>query len=683
MDEYSRLPRPHIEVSPTGQSNAYATTASCVALGFAVIFFSIESSRGLTAWEYGDETQYLVAAQMITEGHHLYRDVFTHHGPLPVILAHIYALLVDPHDFSYWRIWPILMAFASFISVLLSPALKTWQARICAATIYAALLSVVWLPKFLNIALYPAMGGYFSVILISQCILPIIAQERVSSLRLLVGGAAFALAGLAAYPYFLSGAFLVLSSVVVRPTDLPERRAVLKPMLMGAAAVTAGALIWLLIFGDIAGYFIYHIYFNQAIYSKFVEFSPLSVLNNLSLSLTPQHALQNVTIALMLGWILTFVKAGATGPLGPSRRVAAIALIVLGLLLTNPMGDLFEHNNAFIISNFAMFAFAISFLIQRRASGSKAALIAAVATVAVVRWAADLGAMPWAAARLNPEDSGIYRFIRSITKERGDLLSLVNDPIVYIRAARSPASGNIYYLPWQASYNKNAFSGYKIDICSDIRSRSPAVIWFQNRKVWNIASIDTYEPCVVAFLVKNYAPIAFASPWYVRKDILVLHTTDQLHDEESESLIKSTMQRAETVSATGAVSLTMALEYDRRDIELRRLGVLFSSGSAAGEAELILRGSGEATFSKRFSISDIPPDKYHYFELRPGAYRSGEIKLITNGQVSVWNVQDGRNRHACLVYEYVDSTHAYTPMCPLLDPIEGHTLSRAFTQTSK
>jgi len=681
METYPELSNVHTRAArvPAGQFDRYVLATFCIALVLAVILFILKAGRGLTSWEYGDETAYFVTAQMITQGHHLYRDVFTHHGPLPVMIAHLYAVIVDRHDFSHLRISQILMASLSCAAVLLSPVLKTWSARICAAAAYMALLSMVWLPKFLNMELYPSIGGYFSAIMLAQCIVPLIFQRKVNSWSLFVGGTAFALAGFAAYPYFFSGMFFILSSIAVEPAEYLVRCPPIKTMLIGATAVITGVLLWLLIFGDIAGYFIYHIYFNQMIYSKFIEYSPISVLNNLSFSLTQQHAVQNVTIVLMVGWVLIFSKVGAL----PSRRAAcmritAIGLIVCGVLFTNPTGDLIDHNNAFLIPNFALFSLAIALLMQRSVArpsiwGSTAALASAIAAAAAMGWAANLADTVFgaenSAARLKPEDSEIYRFIRSITREDGDLLSLIDNPIVYVRAARFPASGNIYYLPWQATYNRSAFGGYKIDICSDIRRRRPTVIWFFNWRVWDKESIETYEPCVLAYLVKDYAPIGFDSPWHVRKDILALHSAEPPRDEDSESLIKSTLEESKTVGNNGPIQLMMTPEHERRAMQLRRLGVLFASGPAQGDAELVLRGPRDSIFTTRFSLSSIAPNKYHYFELSPGLYKSGEIHSISGGNVRLWEGHVER-RGTCLIYEYVDSSRAHTPACPVLDPLD-------------
>ncbi len=108
---------------------------------------------------------------------------------------------------------------------------------------------------------------------------------------------------------------------------------------------------------------------------------------------------------------------------------------------------------------------------------------------------------------MRPSEDKIYKLIRSHTKNNSDFLALVFRTEFYIKADRIPISGNYYYLPWQAAYNKASINNYKIDLCDDLEKKSPSVILFDNWKVWDKYSIDSYESCITKFINDNYSPV--------------------------------------------------------------------------------------------------------------------------------------------------------------------------------
>src|SRR5581483_3365593 len=103
--------------------------------------------------------------------------------------------------------------------------------------------------------------------------------------------------------------------------------------------------------------------------------------------------------------------------------------------------------------------------------------------------------------------------------------------------------------------------------------------------------------------------------------------------------------------------LTMTSEHELRNQQLRRLGVLFSSSSSQGDAELVLKDSNRGVFSFRFSLVSAVPNRYRYFQFPPGIYRSAEIHADRRG-VRVWEAYRQGRGTTCLVYEYVDGAQA-------------------------
>jgi hypothetical protein len=666
---------------PAPQFNSYLLGALGIALISVVALYWVRARVGLTFMEFGDETEYFVAAQMMAKGHHLYGDVFMQHGPLPIMITQLYTAVFSSSDFSYIRIAVIVLMGVSALSIWLSPILKTSIAKITVLTVYLSLLCAVWLPAYMNMLVYPSVGGYLSVVLLAQCVLPLVFHEKITSWNYGIAGVSVALAGFSASQFFLSSTLFALAAIVSAPRGSFTAPRHLTVFLSAGIGISAAVAVWLWLFADVPGYLIDHIYFNQAIYSKFVDFTPLSILKNISVSLAPSKGMHTAALALLCAWIglLLWNKPRPYPEQSLGRRASSVALISLGILFTNPIGDFLSHDNPFLICNFALFALAIGLYTQRSMPASLRSstvwvvlpVIAAITALEVTgaRALSELRSTnpSGVVARLKPQADSIYQFVRSVTREEGDLLSLAYNPIVYIRAGRLPASGTFFYLPWQAAYNRNAFRGYAFDVCADIEQKRPAVIWFFNWRVWDKYPIEIYEPCVLPLIVKYYAPTGFNSPWYVRADVLQQYKGPLPRDYDSEEWTK-TLQRSERTAA-GGVELVMTSEHEKRPLELRRIGVLFASNSYQGEARLLLRSPDGATFSSEFSLATVKPDRYQFFDLRPGVYRSGDVEPVTGGELSVWEGHWDQTS-TCIIYEYVDFSRAYTPSCPMRDPLE-------------
>lgn len=649
----------------------------------AIVLYCFRAHVGLLSWEYGDETAYFVAVKMMAKGYHLYKDLFMHHGPLPFMITQLYTVVFDRRDFNYIRVVPIVIMLLSAAAVVFSPALKTWLARVCALTLYLSLLSAVWLPAMLNMLIYPSLGGYWCVILLAQCTVPLYFHERISPWSYFLGGASLALAGFSALQFFLSNALFILAALVVAPKGSVTPIKSLLAFASAMVAVSVGVSAWLLLFGDLPGYFIDHFYFNLVVYSKFADLSPFAVLKNLTVSFTPQLGIHAATLGLMSVWIFYFLWSRQTVRLGRSPRcnAAALALIASGIFFTNPNPDFFYHDDPFLIANFALFALMTGLYKQASISISERRALIRIAVLAVAAILAlevtgsragnvfsSAGEAEFA-ARLKPLSTGIYQFVRSVTREDGDLLALEYNPIVYIRADRNPMSGAFFYFPWQAAYNRKPFKGYEFDMCSDIQHKRPAVIWFFNWRVWNKYSIEMYEPCVLPLITRDYMPIGFNSPWYVRNDVLVRYSGSLPNDPDAEELTRATLQRSGE-NKKGSIKIIMTPEHEKRPAQLHRIGILFASRLPQGDARLVLRATDGSTFSVAFRLSSVVPNRYRYFDLYPNVYRAGEIIEASSGDVRLW---EGSLDQAstCIIYEYADSSRAYTPSCPILDPFGG------------
>jgi hypothetical protein len=260
-----------------------------------------------------------------------------------------------------------------------------------------------------------------------------------------------------------------------------------------------------------------------------------------------------------------------------------------------------------------------------------------------------------------PGEGVIYDFIHSITKKDEKILSLVFNPFLYIKADRLPASGHYYYLPFQAAYNRVSIFNYKIDICNDIITNRPTVIWFDNLIIWNKYSIDQYEPCVID-IIKNDYTLFHRLNLYIRNDIV---RDNGLEDEPFSTY---TTHPSTELTPSDPIRLSMITSDRNKADELKRIGVMFGTYKRQnpGAAELRLKSADGCEFVQRFSLEDLADNKYRYFDLDPKRYTSGEIVSVTGGGVSTWESDEGKGDPlTCMTYEYTSGKVLFTPGCPL------------------
>jgi hypothetical protein len=354
----------------------------------------------------------------------------------------------------------------------------------------------------------------------------------------------------------------------------------------------------------------------------------------------------------------------------------------------NARGESGLGDSGFLTSNLALFAIAVSAVLERNLlGGSKRGIVHSISACLIVAllvsqiggYAESFLGIPQKEASsyvepMKPDKSAIYEFVRAITRKDGDLLVLNYNATLYLKADRLPASGNLFYLPWQAEYNNSPKYGYKVDICSDIRMRRPAVIWFFNWRVWEKYSIDDYEPCVLSLIAAGYRPLRFDSPWHIRNDLYNSSIGKLPRDavtgvDYGPLLKKRVMRLSAQLSLVAPIEIEMAPGYEKRRMGIRRLGIMLAKRGKAnvGEAELHLKGSDGSELAQRFALSAVEDNKYHFFDIDSRWYASGDIRSVTGEGISTWesDFQDS-SPYTCVIYDYIDGTRGYTPACPVM-----------------
>lgn len=690
--------------TPHWDSLGQRAVALMAFLGLAAgtYLFSQRVRQGLTLFEAGDEVEQFIVGRMVSEGIHLYRDIFSHHGPLPYLISHLYVLAVSDSDFSHIRIFEVFLAISSCCAVIFSSALRTSTGRISAGAIYVLLLASIWNVDGLNTLTYYTMSALLIVIFCAQCVLPLSYGAQPTRTGLLVSGAAAALACFCAYSN-VPGLVLMGLAALPRVLVSKDKKSVLplcKWFCAGATVAIVTVMAWLSLFGDLKGFLIYHIYFNQHIYAKHIGFSLGDFTKNFLFSFEPREIVHSLSVSLMACWIYLQLERQEYESREEALWIRCVSLIALisGVLFTNPRGDSLLGDVGFIATNVAIFSISIALILESSLttksvlSWTRPCLLASAAVFfayqaaayAVSFYGVPEREFPKYVGTLKPSTDPVYEFVRSITKKQNDLLVVNYGALIYLKANRLPASGNLFYLSWQAEYDRSPIDNYRLDICDDIARHRPAAIWFLNRRVSGSEtdpgkSLDEYEPCVVSLITGGYTPLVFGSPWHIRNDIFGAtksrapqEAAAELNLEPNSSKI---LYRSSQLSLFAAIPLLLDQNHIERRLPLRRIGILFTTYGRrnAGQGELHLEGPRGANIAVRVDLPVLTDNRYEYFDLDSKEYTRGEIRLVEGGGISTWETHfvqgvdtEMAKPYTCIIYEYTDGSRRYTPTCPVM-----------------
>lgn len=494
-----------------------------------IVFFN-NVLTGLTLFEFGDETEKFVAAKMMNEGLILYKDIFAHHGPLNYLFVHLYTKFISNTDFTYVRLINFFLALIAAVSIFFSPILKKIDEKIWTLIFFFTILSSLWLVQVLHFVLYHAIAGLLFVLPLMQLALPALLNQKITKMGAFFSGVFIVLICFASYALGVA-VFLLLTATFLAAI---KSSLLTKNLIFSFASGVISSLIivlgWLLIFGDPLGYFGYHIYFNQEIYSDFVPFNPLMIFDNFRVSINRKTLVHLLSISQFILWIGVFIflllrQKQSTRYL----KFVSLFILALSILFLNPFGTKGFKNAGLLIGNLTMFSSAVVLFISKTFDKKAPFLIVAsfIVLTIVMKLVSDNSVsavhyLPKSSfdkfhVSIKPSSEDEFNFIREVTEEDEKILSLVFNPIIYIKSNRLPASAHFYYLPWQAAYEDEPFLNYKINICEDILRNKPKIIWFDNWKVWDLYSIETYEPCITNIIAEFYTKLEHQN-LFIRND---------------------------------------------------------------------------------------------------------------------------------------------------------------------
>lgn len=502
------MPRRRKAAAPVAAADAppWSPTLGWLGLPLAtatgVIFALYRAVRLLSYREWGDESETIVAAKMLAHGHRLYDEVFNHHGPL-VFLPGFLLEQLGSFSVAGHRVPVVVLQGLAGLAIFSSPLLRGSPARHLFA-LFFALVTTVMLPEILgHDGCYQTYAGLFALIVLAQYTLPVIfGLPGLGPRRALLHQTLIWCLPFFSFTYLPASALLALASL---------RREHLRNALGGLLLASGLNLSFLLGVGSLRGYAALHLYLNTKILPAFMERGTVADLLENVVNFYTQGFLGAV---LLLSLLLFITKAVQRQGLQAAWRAPAVAAAVSSFL-TRPEAF---HTVPFY---YAMIALALAHHDDRGAarSGWVTAAWTAAAWVLVAKLALVLG----------PDGRLLdQRRIPATTEFAGLAQALTNpdDRIIvysfrnyeYLAAARLPASGSFFFLPWQATYNARPRFGIRVDPCADLQRSRPKLMLLDKWLVWNRFAWDSYGGCIDALAAQHYVQIP-GTPYYVRRDL--------------------------------------------------------------------------------------------------------------------------------------------------------------------
>jgi hypothetical protein len=506
----------------------------------ALSFFIIRNVHGWTFLPFGDEAAHLLGALALHSGDRLYRSYVDQHGPVIFMVTQFYGVLTGWHDLTYARIVSTAFALVSVLSVAFSPVLTSGLGRLWAAALYLGALASVWILQGLYMDSYHTIAGAFVVGGLGLFVMPAWFGRISSWVCAFTCGFCFTMASFTAYSYAPAVTVLAVSGWLpsfLQAKELqslgPRRTA--GALLIGGVCSAIIVLVWLAVFGDILGFFVYHIIVNQLHVSTYINFT----FENFFWSFFP--APSALTAVHLTGLICFFCALVAylclvfVFHLYQLSLCMAALLGFVGIALLNARGMVTFQDGTFLMASLAAFALVIAELLSYLSFGSTRLRGCSTAVflgmVLMFMELADRHALASpsgytrqqivAAPRYHYgiKESPLFDKIRRLVKQDTRILVLVYNPELFLSIGRPAMKKYHTYLPWEADYARSPWLGFRRDLCVDLAHQPPPVVYFDNWKVWDTYPPEQFMPCVIRILGERYHRDTEFPDLYIRNDI--------------------------------------------------------------------------------------------------------------------------------------------------------------------
>ena len=505
---------------------ALAPAAFCFVL--AQLLFAVRTWHGLWFLHFSDEAEHLLGGEALVHGYVLYRTYVDAHGPVIFMATQLYAALFGWGQMNGARLISSLFTLCAGAAILSSSVLPGAVARLWAGTLFLGIVASVWLVQGLYLVSYHTVGGALLVTATAQFAACAWCGTAVSRRAAFLSGACLALACLTAYSLAPTAALLAASGLwAARRAGRTDVARIAAWLCLGMLAGGLVVVTWLAVFGDIVGYLVFHIITQQANYARYIGFTPRQFLLSLLPSAAPDALVQAIALACCAAGFAGLASSGA------SRRGPPLLAGLCGVLLLSARGTTNFQNGEFLMVSAGLAALAAARSPFRR--------MVAPAPAAAMAWSVVVGGgvagaeitarqalcSPGGLTRsqlvavppdpIGLSDDPVSGEIRSLLPRTGRMLALVYAPAIYLKAGRLPMRGYYEYLPWDADYARAPWFGRRRDLCADLASSPPPVIYFDNWSVWGTIAPRQFMPCVEDLLASGYRPVPGFSELYVRQ----------------------------------------------------------------------------------------------------------------------------------------------------------------------
>jgi len=489
---------------------------------FVLLLFYYQSSL-FNYKEWGDESETIVAVNMIKAGYRLYDEVFEPHGPLIFLPGLIIAQFGGLKILSY-RIFIALFQLLAIFSIFNSPLLRRFTKKIRAIYfIFASSLLVLYYPKFYSHTfLYQNFAGILLVFILTQFTFPIIANLKIKPQVTFLGNSL-----IASLP-FLGISFIPLSFFLFFASLKREH---FKLAFVSTFFAVAMNLLFIVFIGSIKGFYIFHIYLNTHIVSLFhpAIFYPQNLfdfLNNIIRGAITNFAGVITSVWLILvclnfifkerffafkyfiDWRSFFVVLGLLTLLARGSDFHALPYYYASLALFTTI-NLNQIKLPKIYSYFCSFLFI--FILLKFVHFFEADRLKFLAKDILY-------------------DTDFSRVVKSLTDKNDRVIAYSWQTFEYLASERLPISGAFTYFPWQVKYSENPIFGLNIDGCRDIEFFKPKVMLIDKLNVYGMHPWSSYGGCIDRQLMMNYKKVQ-DKPIYIRNDIAKKHLNEFIFEK--------------------------------------------------------------------------------------------------------------------------------------------------------
>jgi hypothetical protein len=481
--------------------------------------------------DFTDENDHTVVGWLLTQGETLYGSVFSHHMPLPYLVAQLVAFVSPGAPPSAFRLIPCLAYLLVGLLLVVSPIGRMNRPAGWLAGSAFLVFASITLPPFLgHLLLMDNLAGCGLAVFLAFVSLPAILRIPCRKRDDLVGGlgAGFALA---ASPMAL---FPLAAGVIPLLADGIRNRAAVRASLPrlgrlagGAAAFLLLVTLWLCSFGSLRGFVVDVFDFNREAYAPFLGQPSGSMFRFFLTGLADWATLAKVPsdAELLFFWkhnqAFLFLAVGASGATAllashgsglENRRarilrsVVASGELLLILLVSRLRGFDFRALPYFLLV-LAAGSLTGSLLLasrQRLRDAAASALFVAPLAILSLRHMSNRQDFP-APVPWPPQVLPIAEYIRSHTGPSERIAAFSATPRLYLEARRHPSTDSVFYLPWQARWEEK--NPGRQTTCEQLRSARPRFVFLLAPKIWGAFDWTVYGGCMDRFIRENYSPL--------------------------------------------------------------------------------------------------------------------------------------------------------------------------------